>query len=133
MQPGDLKIHVKLKLSALWVSVMLCYIYGDLFGFFRRDTVTDIISGNTGFIGTQRGLLAAAVMMSIPSVMVFLSLALPAKINRWLNITLGMVYTLIILGTMPGTWMYYLYLGAIEAVLTITIVCYAWKWPQQEP
>ncbi len=26
----DVKINVKIKLSVLWVAVMLCYIYGDL-------------------------------------------------------------------------------------------------------
>jgi RNAse (barnase) inhibitor barstar len=128
----DLKIHTKLKLSALWVSVMLLYLYGDVFGFFRRDIITDIAAGKTGFIGTQGGLLAAAIMMSIPSVMVFLSLVLKPSLNRWLNIILGALYTLIILATMPHTWMYYLYLGVVEAVLTLTIVLLAWRWPREQ-
>ncbi|MFT5299050.1 MAG: hypothetical protein ACI9YH_005102, partial [Colwellia sp.] len=25
----DFKINVKLKISALWVAVMFCYVYGD--------------------------------------------------------------------------------------------------------
>jgi len=28
----DIKIHVKVKLSALWAAVMFCYIYGDILG-----------------------------------------------------------------------------------------------------
>ena len=28
----DLKVHVKLKISALWTSAMFCYIYADYFG-----------------------------------------------------------------------------------------------------
>ena len=31
----DIRIHVKVKISALWVSVMLCYIYGDYFGLYQ--------------------------------------------------------------------------------------------------
>jgi hypothetical protein len=31
----DIKIHVKLKLSALWASVMFCYIYGDYFELYK--------------------------------------------------------------------------------------------------
>jgi len=123
---------VRLKLSALWVSVMLCYIYGDIFGFFRQDILSRIVSGKAGFIGTQRGLLAAAIMMSIPSLMVFLSLVLKPNLNRWLNIILGILYTLIILATMPHAWLYYLYLGVIEAVLTLLIAWVAWTWPKQE-
>jgi hypothetical protein len=128
----DVKIHTRLKLSALWVSVMLLYLYGDIFGFFRRDIITDIAAGKTGFIGTQGGLLAAAVMMSIPSVMVSLSLVLKPSLNRWLNIILGALYTLIILATMPHTWMYYLYLGVVETVLTFPIVWLAWTWPKDQ-
>ena len=132
MALSDLTVPVKLKLSALWVSVMFCYIYGDLFGFFRRDIVNDVVSGKAGRIGTQGGLLAAAILMSVPSVMVFLSMVLRPNLNRWLNMGLGVAYTLIILITMPHAWMYYLYLGVVEAVLTLLIVWFAWTWPKQE-
>ena len=27
----DFQINVKIKLSALWVSLMFCYVYGDYF------------------------------------------------------------------------------------------------------
>jgi len=40
----DIKIHVKVKLSALWASVVLCYIYGDYFGLY----VPGILHGNAG-------------------------------------------------------------------------------------
>jgi len=68
--------------------------------------------------------------MAIPSVMVFLSLTLKAKANRWANIILGIVYTGVILITllMPGVWAYYLFYGSVEVVLTALIVWYAWKW-----
>ena len=39
----DVKIHVKLKLSALWVSAMLCYIYGDFFQLFTPRALARII------------------------------------------------------------------------------------------
>jgi hypothetical protein len=28
----DIKVHTKIKISALWASVMFCYIYRDYFG-----------------------------------------------------------------------------------------------------
>ena len=70
-------------------------------------------------------------MMSIPSVMVFLSLVLRPTINRRVNIIVGVIFTLIMLGTMPGTWAFYIYLGSIEVVLTALVVWYAWTWPKQ--
>ncbi len=128
---SDMTIHVKFKLSALWATTVLCYIYGDLFGFFKQQKLTEILAGKAGTIGTQAGLLAAALSVAIPSVMVILSLVLKPNVSRWLNIILGIVYTIFILVTMPGAWMYYILLGVIEAVLTLLIVWYAWHWPKQ--
>jgi hypothetical protein len=123
---------VRLKLSALWVSLMFCYVYGDLFGFFEQKNLSEIVSGQAGFIGTQAGLLAAAVSVAIPSLMVFLTLVVKTSASRWSNIVLGAVYAVIIIATMPGAWMFYLFLGGIEAVLSVGIVWYAWTWPRQE-
>ena len=126
----DVKVHVKLKLSALWVAVMLCYIYGDFFGLFQPGTLQDLQAGKTPIGPTTQGkLLGFSIMMAIPSVMVFLSLVLKPKTNRWTNIILGAIYTVIILLTMPGAWAFYIFLGIVEAVLTALIVWYAWTWP----
>lgn len=127
---GDVKVHVRLKLSALWAGVMFCYVYGDIFGFFKPGTVRDIVAGKTGFLGTQSGLLAAAALMAVPSVMVFLSLALPPRTCRYVNIVLGLLYTAVIVATMPGAWKFYIFLGVVEAALTLTIVAHAWRWPK---
>ena len=127
----DIRIPVKVKLSALWTAVMLCYIYGDIFGFFKSGTIGDIVAGKTGAFGTQDGLLAAALLMAVPSVMVFLSLALMPQASRYANIVLGLICTLVIAATMPGAWMFYMALGIVEAALTLSIVWHAWRWPRQ--
>ncbi len=130
----DFKIHVKMKISALWISVMLCYIYGDYFGLHVPGALQGMLEGKMGPLGqtTQGVLLGTSVLMAIPSVMVFLSLALKPNLNRWVNMILGVIYTVIILITMPGAWVFYIFLGSIEAVLTALIVWYAWRWPKQE-
>ena len=64
--------------------------------------------------------------------MVFLSLALKPNVNSWVNIILGVIYTLIMLITMPGAWAFYIFLGVVEVVLTALIVWYAWHWPRRE-
>jgi len=127
---SDTQVPVRLKLSALWVSLMFCYVYGDLFGFFEQQTITEIASGKAGMIGTQGGLLAAAISVAIPSLMVILTLVLKPGASRWSNIVLGAVYTVIIIITMPGAWRFYVFLGVIEAVLSVSIVWYAWTWPR---
>ncbi len=131
----DVKINVKIKLAGLWAAVMLLYLYGDVFGFYKPGLIEDIIAREVaGMQITQVWLLGGAILMAIPSAMVFLSLTLKPKANRWANIILGIVYTVVMLGTMlmPGTWVYYMFLGIVEVVFTLLIVWYAWKWPKQE-
>jgi hypothetical protein len=124
----DIKVHTKIKISALWASVMFCYIYRDYSGLYKPGTLQDMLSGRMGPLGptTQGILLGTSAMMAIPSPMVFPSLVLRPRLNRWLNVVLGTIYTLIILITLPGEWMFYIVLGVIEIVLTMLIVWYAW-------
>lgn len=83
---------------------------------------------------SQGVLLGTAIVMAIPSVMVFLSLALKPRVNRRVNIILSAIYTLVMLViiAMPGAWAFYRFLGLVEAILTALIVWYAWNWPKQE-
>lgn len=129
----DIKIHVKFKMSALWVSVMFCYLYGDYFGLYKPGTLQGMLEGRMGPLGptTQWVLLGTSLMMAIPSIMVFLSLALKPNLNRWTNIIFGVIYTVIILFTM-WDWGFYIFFGIVEVVLTTLIVRYAWHWPKQE-
>ena len=83
----DVKINVKLKLSALWVTLMFLFAYVDIMGTFKPGLIEEIITGEVaGFQITQGWLLGVVIMMSFPALMVFLSLALKPKANRWTNI-----------------------------------------------
>jgi hypothetical protein len=130
----DVKINVKLKLSALWVAMMLLYIYADILSLFRPDQIEEMIGGRMGpFPVTQGSLLVASILMIIPAVMVFLSLTLKPKVNRWANITFGVLYTFVNISNLIGeTWAYYLFFGIVEIVLTLLIVSYAWRWVNPE-
>jgi hypothetical protein len=71
--------------------------------------------------------------MSIPAVMVFLSLALRPEVNRWVNIILGATYAAIMILTMlMDAWDFYIFFGIVEVILGGLIVRYAWKWPRQK-
>lgn len=128
----DVRIHVRFKLAALWASLMFCYIYGDYFGLYQPGTLRGMLEGRMGPLGptTQGVLLGTSLLMAVPSLMVFLSLVLRAGLCRWIQVVLGIAYTLIMLVSMPGAWMFYLFLGAIEVLLTASIVWYAWRWPK---
>jgi hypothetical protein len=129
----DIPVPVRYKLSAIWASVMFCYIYVDYFELYIPGKLQGMLAGNMMPLGpvTQGILLGTGIMMAVPSLMVFLSLALKAPVSRWLNIILGTVYTLIQLLVVSGSgWAFYIGIGLLEAALTAFIAWTAWTWPR---
>lgn len=127
----ELKVHTRIKLAALWASVMFCYIYADYFGLFSPGQVMSMNEGNIPPLGrsTDGVMIFVSAMMAIPSVMIFLSVVLPARPCRVLNLAFGALYTGIISLTM-WTGAHFLFYGAIEIALTLLVVFYAWTWPR---
>jgi Family of unknown function (DUF6326) len=130
----DVRISIRHKISALWIVVLFLYAYGDIFGFFRTGTIKDVMGGKvSGIEITQGFLLAVSVYIAIASAMVFLSLVLRPRVNRWTNIVLPILYIVSIVGTCIGeTWAFYFLTSAAESVLLALIVWYAWTWPRRE-
>jgi hypothetical protein len=79
---------------------------------------------------SQGTLVATAVLLAIPGLMVFLSLVLPLTLTRWLNILLAVLYIAVMALTMPGAWSFYVLLGVIEIGLGVLTIWYAWRWPR---
>jgi len=133
----DMKINVKIKLSALWVTVNLLYLYVDVYSYYKPGIIEKIMAGEVAFTGievTQAFLLVVIILMTIPSIMVFLSLILPAKANRWTNIIVGIFEIIFVIGATIGeTWAYYIFGSIVEVVLLSLIVWYAWKWSKVSP
>ena len=131
----DVKVNVKIKLSALWIALMFLYTYADILGFYAPGNIEELISGEiAGIQMTQELLLGSTILMAIPSVMVFLSLALNAKANRLVNIIVGLVY-IVVLGSTFLTGRnpaYYILFAILKAVLLVLIIWQAWKWPTQQ-
>lgn len=130
----DLKINIKIKLAFLWASLMFCYIYGDYFLLYAPNKVESLISGENN-LNAPIKLLLASVLMVIPALMVCLCVSLKPKISRILNITFGVVYTLIMLliaVTSLSEWlMFYVFLAVVESTITSFIVWNAIKWPKE--
>jgi hypothetical protein len=128
----ELRIPTQVKLAGLWAAVMFMYVYVDIFGFFRPGIISDILAGRVYvFDITQTWLVSSLVLMTLPSLMVYLSLVMPARANRYANIGLAAVYMIIILGLAAGeSWAYYVIGSVVEAVLLAQVVWTAWRWPQ---
>jgi len=127
----EIPVNIKIILAGLWTSVTLCYLYGDYFELYIPGKTKGLVEG-TNLLDTPVKLFMAAVVLALPAVMVFLSLILKAKINRILNIILGIFFTgimLLIAATSLTVWRaFYVFLALLESFITILIVWKAWKW-----
>jgi len=121
------KQDTKVKLSALWLFVMLTYTYGDV--------VTLMDPVKHGSIQLTEGfLLGGSIFMMIPITMVLLSRISRYKVIRWSSIVAGTIMTVALTSTLfvavPTS--YYVFFTVIEIVCTALIVWYAWKWRNPE-
>jgi hypothetical protein len=121
---------VRIKLSALWVSLMLTYLLGDVLRIFSGD----FVAGEVGGMQVSQGLyLGLAILLVIPVVMVFLSLTLKYTANRWANIVIAILlfaFNLVGLPTYPSA--YDKFLIIVGLLFNLLTVWYAWRWPKQE-
>jgi len=133
---ADISVHVRLKLFALWSSLMFFYIYVDYFQLLQSRHLQGMLEGKRPFPGNPQGvLLEMSSVMIVPCLMPFLTIVLPVRLSRSLNIIFGLVYTLVMVAVVVAArdWYFYTMYGLIEIILTLIIVWYAWTWPKKEP
>ncbi len=131
----DRKVNVKTKLAFLWVALMFFYIYNDIFSFLQPGHVAELVEGQLeGVQFTQTILFSGAMLMAFPSFMVLLSLTLKARTNRLVNIIVGVLHILVLVGTQfvgeGETWFYWRLYELLEALFLTLIIWTAWKWPR---
>lgn len=129
----EIEVNVKLKLAAAWASFMFLYIYIDYFHLYMPGSVEDLVSGKVfEFEITQTFLLVVLASVTIPALMIFLSVVLPAKFSRWTNIIVATIYIPYTLFNLVGeAWLHMIFGAAIEVVLLLFVVWYALMWPKQ--
>lgn len=130
----EIQASMTLKLAGLWTTFMFLYIYVDYFALYMPGKVEDILKGKVFvFQITQGFLLTALVSVTIPALMIFLSMLLPAKINRRLNLITAMVYIPYTLFNLAGeVWPHMVFGAVVEVVLLGLVIRYAWQWPHIE-
>ncbi len=130
LELDDRRINIKLKLALLWVSFMFLYIYVDYFHLYIPNSLGDIIKGKVFvFSITQEFLLIALSTISIPILMIYFSLILPARANRWINIVVAFVYIPYTLFNLVGDmWIHMILAAIIEVFLLCAIIYHSLKW-----
>ncbi len=124
-------INLKLKLAALWASFMFLYIYVDYFHLYMPGMLQDLLDGKVfTFDISQVFLLIVMVLVAIPALMIFLSVALPNSVNRLVNPIIAAVYIPYMLFNLVGVaWPHMYFAAAVEVIQLILIIKYARKLP----
>ena len=79
----DLRMPVQAKLAAAWTSFMFLYIYVDYFHLYKPGAIDQIRGGGVLEFDISQVLLTIGLsLVAVPVLMVFLSMTLPARVNR---------------------------------------------------
>ena len=128
------KVNIKIKLASLWTSVLFCYVYGDYFELYVPEKVDGLLTGEN-ILDSPTKLLIASLVLAIPAVMIALSILLTPRINRFLNVFFGIIFTLMMLligiNSLTPWYSFYVFFAFLESLITILIVWFAWNWPKK--
>lgn len=128
-------VPVQVKMAAAWTSLMFLYAYVDIYGFYKPGVVDGILNGQVFEFEVSAILLTGFVaLLGIPAMMVMLSTALPAPVNRVVNLVIATLYIPVTVFNATGeTWEWAPFYGlsiTLELVLLAAILRWAWTWPR---
>ncbi|HKH54853.1 MAG TPA: DUF6326 family protein [Propionibacteriaceae bacterium] len=129
----DLRMPVQAKLAAAWTSFMFLYIYVDYFALYKPGVIDDILGGAVFEFDISQTLLTAFLtLIAIPILMVMLSMTLPARVNRTINLVVASLYIPVSMFNAVGeSWTYFYGLSiGLEVLLLAFILRSAWTWPR---
>ena len=129
----DQRIPVRAKLAAAWTSYMFFSIYIDYLHLYKPGAIDDILAGVVfEFDISQTFVVISLMLVGIPTLMILLSMTLPARANRTLNLVAASLYIPVAAFNVVGeSWIYFYGLGAVlEVILLAYILRSAWTWPR---
>ena len=129
-------VPVPAKLAAAWTSLMFFVIYIDYFHLYQPGAIDQIRGGGIfEFDITPTLMTVFVVVIGIPALMVMLSMALPARVNRATNLVVASLYIPVSMFNAVGeSWTYFYGLSiGLEVLLLAFILRSAWTWPRTAP
>ena len=127
-------LALKVRISMLWVFMAMAMY--RCWSCLEPGVVEKILAGEMARFQTPAMLLFAALFWLVPLAMAFLSVTLKDVANRWANIILGIVFTVLNIYHLtihlaePSA--HALLIVGSTIVATALTAWYAWKWPTQE-
>ena len=130
----DLRMPVQAKLAAAWTSFMFFYIYVDYLHLYKPGIIDDILAGVVfEFDISQTFVVISLMLVGIPALMILLSVTLPVRANRMLNLVVASLYIPVsAFNVVGGSWITFYGLGVVlEVLLLAFILRSAWTWPRR--
>jgi hypothetical protein len=124
-------VPVQVKLAAAWTSFMFFYIYVDYLHLYKPGALTDILAGVVfEFDISQTFVVISLMLVGIPILMILLSMTLPARANRTLNLVVASLYVPVsAFNVIGGEWLFFYGLGVVlEVIILAVILRSAWTW-----
>jgi len=128
------RLTLKIRISVLWMFMAVAMSAHSIVFFMEPGAVEEMQKMQIG----AGMLLFMALFWLVPLIMAFLSVTLKDLANRWTNIVLGIVFTLLNIFhlvehlTQAQPSVHQMLIIGSTIVVTALIVWYAWKWPKQE-
>jgi hypothetical protein len=114
---------------------MFLYIYVDYLALYKPGFVDDILAGIVHEFDIGPTFVALALtLIAIPSLMILLSMTMPARVNRTINLVVATLYIPVSIYNAAGeSWTYSYFYGlsiGLEVLLLAFILRSAWTWPR---
>jgi hypothetical protein len=127
------KADPRLLLSSLWVFIILNFFARDIHELGRPGMLEQMMSGSIdGVVITEMLMLLGGIMIEIPILMTILALLLPYGINRWTNISVGLLTMAMIVAMNLKPDLDNVFFMSIQLIALIAIVGIASRWQAPE-
>lgn len=125
--------EMKARFSTLWIFIMFNMAFADIIGFTYPGFMAKLVAGGPidGIVVTPTLLLVGALLLEIPTAMIFLSRVLKHSINRWLNMIAAVITMIYVVGMSTPTVVYWFFCS-LEIIASLVIIVLACKWRNLE-
>jgi hypothetical protein len=121
-------IDTRVLLSTLWIVVMINMLKADILSLFIPGALEEVArTAASAGASIPQLMLGAAIIGQLAIAMIVLSRVLKYRINRWVNIVVGIVIIAYIWGGM-ASYPHYLFIASVETICLLLIVWFAWTW-----
>ncbi len=135
MDNNNNSISTKQKLSFFWIFLVVNYIFCDIFSLYLSETLSQLLTGEmNGVVFNEKSILGFSILLELPMLMILLSILLSYKINRLANIGVGLLMTIVQIGSLSfgGNSLHYIFFSTIEIATLVSIIWIAFNWKESE-